>query len=133
MENLENALMNKSETESFSFISSPPPPVNELLSSPSLIEMKETSMKHQQEPYVVDTLKIINNVRKEGDELEERVRYYKGSSSAGDRVFKQFNEKIIRLLISLDRIDVKDYNILKQAKKDAIESLKEIQAVLKTR
>lgn len=83
------------------------------------------------EPYVADVLKVIKNVRKEATDLEERVRYYKGS--AGDRVFKQFNEKIIRLLISLDRVDVKRYALLKEQKKDAIEYLKEIQAVLKTR
>lgn len=83
------------------------------------------------DPYVSDVVRVINNVRKEAAELEERVRYYKGT--AGDRVYKQFNEKLIRLLISLDRIDIKGHDILKEEKQDAIEYLKGIQAVLKTR
>lgn len=83
------------------------------------------------DPYVSDVVRLINNVRKEAEELEERVKYYKGT--AGDRVYKQFNEKLIRMLISLDRIDVKGHDVLKEEKQDAIEYLKGIQAVLKTR
>lgn len=124
MEALENSLnTNDSYTngESFSFLTN-----DEENSKVVTINEKVAT-----DPYVADVLKAIKNVRKEAAELEERVRYYRGT--AGDRVFKQFNEKIIRLLISLDRVDVKGHAVLKGAKKDAVEYLKEVQAVLKMR
>lgn len=92
---------------------------------------KENEPAKPSDPYIADVLKGISNVRKEALELEERVRYYKGS--AGDRVYKHFNEKIIRLLISLDRIDTKGHSSVKEMKNDAVEYLKGIQAVLKSR
>lgn len=131
VEVLENSLTNSNSTngydDSFSFITT-----EENNEKPSANNNNKNEKKIiPADPYVVDVLKVIKNVRKEGADLEERVRYYRGS--AGDRVFKQFNEKIIRLLISLDRVDVKGFARLKEEKKDAIAYLKEIQAVLKAR
>lgn len=130
MEVLENSLANSTDYtngfESFSFITND----DENKEKPATNGNNDKKIIAT-DPYVVDVLKVIKNVRKEGADLEERVRYYRGT--AGDRVFKQFNEKIIRLLISLDRVDVKGFARLKEEKKDAIAYLKEIQAVLKSR
>lgn len=126
MEALENSFNNtySNGVESFSFV----PSEEEKL----IIDVQQKPAENKIiDPYVKDVLKLINNVRKEAREIEERAGYYKGN--AGDRVFKKFNEKLIRLLINLDRIDVKGYEVLKEKKRDAIGYLKETQTVLKTR
>lgn len=142
LEYLENTKYNKSNDEidvSKSYINNYEPFSLLMVNNDTVISekqeevtaRKDESSKSSTDPYVADLLKVMNNVKKEAAELEERVRYYKGT--AGDRVYKQFNEKLIRLLITLDRIEVKGYTILKEEKKEAIEYLKGIQAVLKTK
>lgn len=91
----------------------------------------QTEVPKKVDTYVEDTLKSIKNVKKDAAELEERVKYYKGSP--GERIYKQFNEQIIKYLIKLDRIDNRGSDELRNAKKEAVEYIKQIQAILKAR
>lgn len=73
------------------------------------------TIEEQKDPYVSDTLKTIRNVKKDVTELGDRIKYYKGSP--GDRMYKQFNEKVIRYLIKLDTLDAKDYKVISNEKR----------------
>lgn len=84
-----------------------------------------------EKPFVTDALRTINNVKKEVSDLEERIKYYRPST--GDRVNKQFNEKIIRYKIKLDLVDSKGNQTIRQAKREVLDYISQIQAVLKSR
>lgn len=84
-----------------------------------------------EKPFVTDALRTINNVKKEVSDLEERIKYYKPST--GDRVNKQFNEKIIRYRIKIDLVDSKGNQTIRQAKREVLDYISQIQAILKAR